>query len=151
MQFIREVAPRNADFAYTPEAMAGIVSALFEKIHPLAIGAIEQSYALAKLIGKQCLGTHMTDQGSEQINAIIDKLCDDYKSHQYQISRKEAKTVGLKVVEPDDNLESILFDLLTFYSARPLGPFWCTDAAANWSAGHDEHLLGGVPAAEVQS
>ena len=59
MQFIREAAGTDKEMPYTPEAMAQIFTALFDKIHPLAIGAIEQSYALSKLIGMQCLGTHM--------------------------------------------------------------------------------------------
>lgn len=124
MQFIREAAPKDPNFAYTPAAMAQIFEALFDKIHPLAIGAIEQSYALAKLIGKQCLRTHMRGaDADQQIEVIVNKLCDDYKSHQYQIGRKEAKELGLKVVEASDALEGILLELLQFYSARPIGPF----------------------------
>ena len=39
MQFIREAAGTDKEMPYTPEAMAEIFSALFDKIHPLAIGA----------------------------------------------------------------------------------------------------------------
>ena len=104
--------------------MAEIFSALFEKIHPLAIGAIEQSYALAKLVGRLCLETHM-DAATEkaQIDAIVNRLCDDYKSHSFQISRREAKAVGLKVVDASANVERILMDLLKFYTTRPIDPF----------------------------
>lgn len=84
MQFIRESAP--AGVAYTPEALAQIFGALFEKIHPLAIGAIEQSYALAKLVGRLCLETHMNPATeAPQIEAIVNRLCDSYKSHMFQI------------------------------------------------------------------
>ena len=120
MHFIREAAPNDPTFTYTPEAMARIFEALFNKIHPLAIGAIEQSYALAKLIGKKCLSTHMKD---DEIDTIVNKLCDDYKSHQYQISRREAKELGLKVIDASAPLEGVLLELLAFYSARPIGPF----------------------------
>jgi len=122
MQFIREGAP--AGVVYTPEAMARIFSALFDKIHPLAIGAIEQSYALAKLIGKRCLETHMKSiEDPAQIQKIVDRLCDDYKSHSYQISRREAKEIGLKVVDASTEVEEALHDLVKFYVARPVGPF----------------------------
>lgn len=124
MQFIRDAAPGDPTFAYTPAAMAQIFEALFEKIHPLAIGAIEQSYALAKLIGKQCLATHMKGEGAQaQIDSIVNKLCDDYKSHQYPIGRNEAKALGLKAVDASDAEEAILLELFVFYSARPVGPF----------------------------
>lgn len=42
MQFIREAAGTDKEMPYTPDAMAQIFTALFDKIHPLAIGAIEQ-------------------------------------------------------------------------------------------------------------
>jgi hypothetical protein len=108
---------------YTPEAMAQIFSALFDKIHPLAIGAIEQSYALAKLVAKMCLETHM-DAVTEkaQIEAIVNRLCDDYKSHSFQITRSEARAIGLKVVDASGPVTSALVDLLKFYLARPIFP-----------------------------
>lgn len=124
MQFIREAAGgQGSEMPYTPEAMAQIFTALFEKIHPLAIGAIEQSYALAKLIGIQCLGSHMDpEREGAQIRAIVDRLCDDYKSHAYQISRQEAKSIGLKVVDAAEDLEAVLMELLAFYLARRVVP-----------------------------
>lgn len=125
MQFIREAAPTETGLIYTPEAMAQIFSALFDKIHPLAIGAIEQSYALAKLIGTRCLETHMgtTDAEREKIGSIVDRLCDQYKSHSYPISRAEAKAIGLKVQFASDTQEALMLELFKFYAARRLGPF----------------------------
>src|SRR5262249_37626430 len=109
---------------YTPEAMAQIFTALFDKIHPLAIGAIEQAYALSKLIGTQCLGTHMDPQkDAEKITKIVNRLCDDYKSHEYEISRSEAREVGLNVVDPTDEEEKAMMDLFRFYSGRVFLPF----------------------------
>ena len=124
MQFIQEAASSNPGFEYTPEAMAQIFDSLFDKIHPLAIGAIEQSYALAKLIGARCLATHMKDEGqAETITKIVSKLCDDYKSHLYRIGRKEAKALELNVVNASAPVDTILTEILKFYNARPVGPF----------------------------
>lgn len=118
MTFVRSAFGRETKF--NSEAMAAIFSALFEKVHPLAIGAIEQSYALAKLIAKQCLGTHM-DQARDKrrIAAIADLLCDEFKSHAYEIGRKEARSIGLNAVNAAPQVESILLDLWRFYVARP--------------------------------
>lgn len=133
MNFIREAAGPGNSTSYTPEAMAQIFTALFEKIHPLAIGAIEQSYALSKLIGKQCLSTHMDPVAdAAQIDAIVSKLCDDFKSHSYLISRREARAIGLKAVDADGPTEAAMFGVLKFYLARPVaaGP---PTAGQNWS------------------
>lgn len=123
MKFIREAAGSDKEMPYTPEAMAQIFTALFEKIHPLAIGAIEQSYALSKLVGKQCLGTHMDPvNDKEKISAIVDKLCDDFKYHGYQIGRKEARQVGLNAVDAPDDVDLALRNLFMFYAKRPMTP-----------------------------
>lgn len=123
MQFIREAAGSDKEMPYTPEAMAQIFTALFDKIHPLAIGAIEQSYGLAKLVGTQCLGTHMDPEAeAEKIKAIVDQLCDGYKSHSYQISRGEARKLGLNAVDAPDDVEKAMMDLFRFYLLRPFMP-----------------------------
>jgi hypothetical protein len=123
MQFIREAAGTDKEMPYTPDAMAQIFTALFDKVHPLAIGAVEQTYALSKLIGRQCLGTHMDPEAdAAKINEIVDKLCDDYKSHQYQISRDEARKIGLKVENASDDADAAMMDLFRFYVARPFMP-----------------------------
>jgi len=125
MQFIREAAPSESGLTYTPDAMAQIFSALFDKIHPLAIGAIEQSYALAKLIGTRCLETHMgtSDADRGKIAGIVDRLCDQYKSHSYPISRSEAKAIGLNVEWANDSLEPLMLELYQLYTARKVGPY----------------------------
>jgi hypothetical protein len=123
MHFIREAGRVDEEFAYTPEAMAQIFTALFDKLHPLAIGAIEQSYALSKLIGKRCLETHMTAEGDDvEIARIVDQLCDEYKSHAYQIPRREAKSIGLKVKAASDPVEAAVMRLYRHYTARPIAP-----------------------------
>jgi hypothetical protein len=93
------------DQNYTPEALATIFSAMFEYVHPLAMGAIEQSYALAKLISRKLLSTHMDPRtDSERIERITNELSDGFKSHVYQIGWKEAKELGLPVVFDDGKL-----------------------------------------------
>ena len=121
MQFIKDAAPDG--IPYSPEAMAQIFTALFEKIHPLAIGAIEQSYALSKLIARNALATHMDPAAQEkEITGIVDRLCDSFKSHAYQISRREAKSIGLPVVDATDEEEVCLYEILAFYMKRVAFP-----------------------------
>ena len=125
MQFIRQAGVDivGDEFAYTPDAVAQLVCVLFDKVHPLAIGAIEQAYALAKLAGRRCLETHMSaDDDNEKIQRIVDRLSDEYKSHGYQIPRKEAKSIGLKVKQPGKRVEGVLMALYRHFVSRPVWP-----------------------------
>lgn len=102
----------------SPEAMAEIFVALFEKVHPLAIGAIQQSYALSRLISAKALSTHMDPEAEEkQIKRIVDALSDEFFSHHYRIGRKEAKEIGLKVADADDRLWATMWALYKHYKA----------------------------------
>lgn len=121
MEFVRTAFGK--DTVYSSEAMATILSTLFDKVHPLAIGALEQSYALAKLIAKQCLSTHMDPVAdAAKIEDIASRLCDEYKSHTYEIGRREARRLGLPVKDATNAEEGILLEIWKFYSARPLIP-----------------------------
>jgi hypothetical protein len=56
-----------------------------------------------------------------RINDIVNKLCDEYKSHSYPICRKEARLIGLKVTDAPPNVDSAMMDLLKFYLSRDIG------------------------------
>lgn len=98
--------------SYTPEALATIFSTMFEYVHPLAMGAIEQSYALAKLISVKLLGTHMDpEKDKPQIERIANELSDGFKSHMYQIGWEEAKGLGLPILYDDGEVYSVAWEL----------------------------------------
>jgi hypothetical protein len=100
----------------TGDAYASVISVLFENVHPLAIGAIEQSYELSKLITRRMLSTHMDEKAdAEEINRLADELCDSFKSHGFPIGLIEAERLGLKVVRADDNLYEAMWDLKRYY------------------------------------
>jgi hypothetical protein len=98
----------------TPEAAATIYTALFEKVHPLAIGALEQSWALSQQICERVLASHMKDE--KKIAAIVERLSDFYKSHLYQISRNEAREIGLPVRDASDAEAAAMWDLYVMYT-----------------------------------
>jgi len=108
---------REAEMPYTPEALAQLFAAMFEKIHPLAMGAIEQSYALSQIISEKALATHMdTEKDKEKIREIAQTLLDGYKSHRFQIGRLEARKLGLPVVDADPEVGNLLWSLYELYS-----------------------------------
>jgi hypothetical protein len=105
------------------EAYAQVISALFDKVHPLAVGAIEQSYSLSKLITKRMLSTHMDeDKDGKEIERLTNTLCDDYKSHSFPIARLEARRLGLKVVDANDDLYAAMWALLDYYESLNRAP-----------------------------
>jgi hypothetical protein len=101
-----------------PESLATILAALFDKIHPLAIGAIQQSYALSRLITAKALSTHMNpDTEKDQIEKIVNAFSDEFFSHHYRIGWKEAKEKGLKVSCADNELWETMWALLKHYQS----------------------------------
>jgi hypothetical protein len=119
VQFIKNEINSEGEISNaSPEAMAAIFAALFEKIHPLAIGAIQQSYALARLISTKALSTHMDPEANkEKIEQIVDTLSDKFFSHHYLIARQEAKEIGLNVTDADGQLWETMWALYKHYKA----------------------------------
>ena len=106
--------------ALTGPTAGQVFTALFEKMHPLAIGALEQSWTLAQQICEQVLKTHMahsTEGELAEIRSIVDRLSDHYKSHLYQIDRGEAERIGLKVRRASDHESQLMWDLLRAYAS----------------------------------
>lgn len=98
--------------SYPEQDLALIISELFKYIDPLAIGALEQSYNLSKLITKKCLETRNTPLSEEKIKNIVEQLAGKYYSHSFQISRSEVETdLGLPVTRPDPDLSELIEDL----------------------------------------
>lgn len=95
------------------EAYAQIIVKLFDRVHPLAIGGIEQSYALAKRLSRQLLSTHMEDR--DEVERIANTLSDDFKSHAYLIGRREAREIGLNVTDASAAVADGLYALNDYY------------------------------------
>jgi hypothetical protein len=104
---------------YTPEALATIFSTMFEYVHPLAMGAIEQSYALAKLISTKLLATHM-DPATEggKIEHIANELSDGFKSHRYQIGWREAENLGLPITYDEGEVYQKAWQLFELFNSK---------------------------------
>ncbi|MEI6222123.1 MAG: hypothetical protein WCP97_05135 [bacterium] len=102
---------------YSDETFATIYTKLFEFINPLALGAIEQSYRLARLISYKILTSRLDPERDKKvINRVIEYLSSRYQSHNYPIHRKEAREeLWLPVTYPDDALWSAIWDLYSYY------------------------------------
>ncbi len=99
------------------EKLLDLYEKMFDYVNPLALGAIEQSYQLSRLITRKVLETHMDKvRDEEKIQKITDYLSGHYQSHAYTIGRKEAaEELGLPIVYPDALLAQKIWDLYLYY------------------------------------
>jgi hypothetical protein len=114
LRHVLEFLQRQIGEDLPPEVAAQVYTALFEYVHPLAIGALEQSWALANQIGTRILSTHVDDP--KKVEKIVSHLADYYKSHLYQINRHEAQEIGLNVRDATESEASAMWDLYLAYS-----------------------------------
>ncbi len=112
LEFVKRNVPKDE--------VGPIVGTLFAHVHPLAIGAIEQSYELSRLITKRVLGTRKSKLASKQVKRIQDQLAGQYFSHGYPISRTEVEAdLGLPVTkaDPGDSLFAAVEALNSSYTS----------------------------------
>lgn len=87
---------------------------LFPYVHPLVIGAVDRSSALSTRICEEILSYHMDDK--DRAREISNNLNSGYPSHNYPITLREAKRIGLNVEPMDDDVNALLFELNEIYS-----------------------------------
>jgi len=100
------------------------LSAIFNKfvesnpqIHPLALGNVNRTHNLIRILAKRLLKSHKSPMREEEIEKIVDYFTEKLYSHQYYIGRKEAKEdLGLRtVVNANENLSKAMTDLYEEY------------------------------------
>lgn len=101
------------------------LSAIFNKfvesnpqIHPLALGNINRTHNLIRILARRLLKSHKSSMEEEKIEKVVDYFTEKLYSHQYFIGRKEAKEdLGLQAVRyADENLSKAMTDLYEEYA-----------------------------------
>jgi hypothetical protein len=87
---------------------------LYKYLHPLVVGALDRASSLSLKVCQEILGYHMKDARKAQ--RISRQLNYDYPAHQYPISSREARRLGLTVRELDPRLDDLLQQLNLAYS-----------------------------------
>jgi hypothetical protein len=99
------------------EGISKIMAVLSEKVHPMALGAVYRSREQIRLLASKLLGMHEKDP--EKIKKLVETLTRELPSHQYLISRREAKEeLGLKVTEPTGQLDELIWNLYKDYEEQ---------------------------------
>jgi hypothetical protein len=108
-------------------ALATNVSILAEKLTPPVLGSIYRTHSHIRMVARKLLTKQKDPMGDQQINLIIEALAEKTYLHGHAIGRKEAKELGLPVVEPSQQLEDTMWELLEQYEqalkiTRPIDP-----------------------------
>ena len=97
------------------------------QIHPLALGNVNRTHNLIRVLAKRLLKSHKSPMKEEEITRIVDDFTEKLYSHQYFVGRKEAKEdLGVKsVVFADQNLSRAMTELYEQYKEEmELGKIW---------------------------
>ncbi|MTI68286.1 MAG: hypothetical protein FH753_17025 [Firmicutes bacterium] len=98
------------------QSLAKVYSHLLESVHPLALGSIHRTYSLIRKVSKKILLSHMGYDKENKVNNIVDFLTEKLFSHNYMISRREAKNdIKLPVEYPYEELEYDIWNLYKQY------------------------------------
>jgi len=87
--------------------IASVINSLTEKVHPLVLGEIYRAKAQIKMLAGRLLQHQIKDEANKA--KIIDFLCSESGSHDYTISRDEAKNdLNLSVETPTWELYELI-------------------------------------------
>jgi hypothetical protein len=87
---------------------------LYKYLHPLVVGALDRASSLSLMLCREILGYHLRDR--RKAERIARRLNYDYPAHQYPITSREARRLGLGVEDLDTELDALLQDLNLVYS-----------------------------------
>jgi hypothetical protein len=87
---------------------------VFQYVHPLVVGAVDRSSSLSIKLCEEILSFHMSDRA--KAFEISVRLNSKYPSHEYPITLREAKRVGLKVRPLDAKVNGMLLELNELYA-----------------------------------
>lgn len=93
------------------KCLSEMMNSLTKEIGPTSIGFTKRSQQLSLTLSEKMLAWHSKDKKKNK--KIAQKLNSEYYDHGYALGRIEAKEIGLKVIEPEINLEKELWDLWT--------------------------------------
>jgi hypothetical protein len=87
---------------------------LYKYLHPLVMGALDRASSLSLKVCREILSYHLKDR--RRADRIARQLNYDYPAHQYPITSREARRLGLNVRELDPRLDLLLQELNLIYS-----------------------------------
>jgi hypothetical protein len=87
---------------------------LYKYLHPLVIGALDRASSLSLMLCREILAYHMADR--RKAERISQSLNSAYPAHQYPITSREARRLGLRIEDLEPDLDRLLQELNLLYS-----------------------------------
>ncbi len=101
------------------EQMVNVYEDLVAKIHPLSLGNAYRAARMAKQITEKLLLMHFdAENDKEKISRIVNEITEDICIHGYPITRDEAASLGLNVIEPSRDFENTIWKLFESYAEK---------------------------------
>lgn len=137
----------------TEESLKDVFHLLSEKVHPIALGNVHRIYNLIRLLAPKLLSLHMDCSSvteKAKIKAIVDTLTEKLYTHEYLISREEAKEIGLKIIYPEPILDKLMWNLYKQYERElklldPFNPIQIVQAPLQPKASQQQSVNQGTP------
>jgi hypothetical protein len=89
--------------------MAVVLGHLAQRVSPPALGAVYRAREQIGMLASKLLTLHMDDK--ERIGRIVLQLTRELLSHDYVISRREAKSIGLPVTEASSDEAKLMWSI----------------------------------------
>jgi hypothetical protein len=89
-----------------------IYKTIFSYIHPVAFGSMERTSTLSEMLCQDMLSLRKVTLDPTAASTLINKLNHEYPAHGYPITRQKAKSLGLPIVDSDDELNNMLWRYL---------------------------------------
>lgn len=102
ISFIKEKANINDQ-----AALAQMIKSLVDQITPLTVGNVNRQNSHIRLVARKLLTSRNQKIDEEKIDSIIETLTEKMYSHGHGIGRREAKEIGLPIVNPSEETEEI--------------------------------------------
>jgi hypothetical protein len=96
-------------------ALAQVVSQLASHLTPLTLGSVNRQYSHIRLVARKLLTSRKEKIEEGRIGSIIEALTEKMYSHGHAIGRMEATELGLPVDKPDEDLETLIWNLYQEY------------------------------------
>jgi hypothetical protein len=87
---------------------------LYKYLHPLVAGALDRASSLSLMLCREILSYHLKDP--KRAERISQRLNSEYPAHQYPITSREARRLGLRIEDLDPEVDRLLQELNLAYS-----------------------------------
>lgn len=96
------------------EGYQRVFERLSNDVRPMALGQVFRARTQIRMLSRKLLQMHM-EPDSASIEGIVKSLTEELYSHDYLINRREAKSLGLRVLDAEIALDGMILALYKAY------------------------------------